>query len=43
MTVTGAYNFGVVKVGSMWERVDYDIGTGGDMKRDMWGISVAAT
>ena len=39
MTATGAYNFGVVKVGAMWERVEYDIGSGGDMKRDMWGIS----
>ena len=42
MTAAGAWNFGVIKVGAMWERVEYDIGTGGDMKRDMWGVSGTA-
>jgi predicted porin len=39
MTAAGSYNFGVIKVGAMWERVQYDAPAGGDMKRDMWGIS----
>ncbi len=39
MTAAGSYNFGVIRVGAMWERVQYDMASGGDMKRDMWGIS----
>lgn len=38
-TVTGSYNFGPIKVGAVYERVKYDIATGGDLARNMWGVS----
>src|SRR5512142_2101311 len=37
-TITGGYNFGVVRVAGLYERLKYDTPTG-DLKRDMWGIS----
>jgi predicted porin len=37
-TVTGGYNFGVVRVAAVYERLKYDTPTG-DLKRDLWGIS----
>jgi predicted porin len=37
-TITGGYNFGVVRVAALYERIKYDTPTG-DLKRDMWGIS----
>lgn len=46
LTVAGSYNFGVVKVGAAWERVEYDVGEiisgvpiTGDLKRDFWAVS----
>jgi len=39
LTVTGAYNFGVVRVAAVYERLKYDVVTGGDLKRDLWGVS----
>lgn len=38
-TVTGSYNFGPIKVGAVYERVKYDIALGGDLARNMWGVS----
>lgn len=37
-TITGGYNFGVVRVAALYERLKYDTPTG-DLKRDFWGIS----
>ena len=37
-TITGGYNFGVVRVAAVYERLNYDTPTG-DLKRDFWGIS----
>ncbi len=39
-SIAGAWNFGVVKVGGVFEQVKYDIASGGDVKRNMWGASV---
>jgi predicted porin len=36
-TATMSWNFGIVRVGGLYERVDYDTPTGG-LKRDMWGV-----
>jgi len=41
ITVTGAYNFGVIRPALVYERLDYDTPTG-DLKRDFWGVSVTA-
>ncbi len=38
LTITGAYNFGVVRVAAVYERLKYDTPSG-DLKRDLWGIS----
>jgi predicted porin len=40
-TLTGAYNFGVVRPALVYERLKYDTPTG-DLKRDLWGISATA-
>jgi predicted porin len=37
-TITGGYNFGVIRVAGLYEKLKYDTPTG-DLKRDMWGIS----
>ncbi len=49
-TVTGAYNFGVIRPALIYERLDYEvpnIGAGGSvdrkhLTRDFWGISLTA-
>ena len=41
LTITGAYNFGVIRPALVYERLDYDTPTG-DLKRDFWGVSVTA-
>ena len=41
LTVTAAWNFGVVRVAGLYERLQYDTPTG-DLKRDLWGIGVTA-
>ncbi|HEX6137358.1 MAG TPA: porin [Casimicrobiaceae bacterium] len=40
-TITGGYNFGVVRVAAVYDRLKYDTPTG-DLKRDFWGISATA-
>ena len=40
-TITGAYNFGVIRPALVYERLDYDTPTG-SLKRDLWGISATA-
>lgn len=37
-SIAANWNFGVVKVGGVYERLDYDTPTG-DLKRNFWGIS----
>jgi predicted porin len=37
-SIAANWNFGVVKVGGVYERLDYDTATG-SLKRDFWGIS----
>ena len=39
LTVTGAWNFGIVRLAGVWERLDYDTPTG-KLKRDFYGASV---
>ena len=41
ITLTGGYNFGVVRVAGVYEHLKYDTPTG-DLKRNFWGISAAA-
>ena len=41
ITVTGGYNFGVVRVAAVYDRLKYDTPTG-DLKRDFWGVSATA-
>jgi len=41
LTVTGAYNFGVVRPALVYERLDYDTPSG-KLKRDFWGVSLTA-
>ncbi|GIK85730.1 MAG: porin [Burkholderiales bacterium] len=36
-TATGAWNFGMVRVFGLYERLDYDTPTG-SLKRDLWGV-----
>lgn len=36
-TATAAWNFGMVRVAGLYERLDYDTPTG-SLKRDLWGI-----
>ena len=38
LSVAGSYNFGVVKVGGVYERLDYDTPSG-SLKRDFYGVS----
>jgi len=40
-TITGAYNFGIIRPALVYERLDYDTPTG-DLKRDFWGVSATA-
>jgi predicted porin len=41
LTVTGAYNFGVVRPALVYERLDYDTPTG-SLTRNLWGVTVTA-
>jgi predicted porin len=38
ITLTGGYNFGVVRVAGLYEHTKYETPSG-DLKRDLWGIS----
>ena len=40
-TATGAYNFGVVRIAGVYERLDYDTPTG-SLTRNFWGVSATA-
>jgi predicted porin len=40
-TITGAYNFGVVRPALVYERLDYDTPSG-SLKRNFWGASATA-
>jgi predicted porin len=40
-TVTGGYNFGIVRPALVYEKLDYDTPTG-SLKRDLWGVSLTA-
>jgi predicted porin len=42
ITITGAYNFGIVRIAGVYERLKYDVASGGDLKRDFWGVSATA-
>jgi predicted porin len=41
LTVTAAWNFGVVRVAGLYERLDYDTPTG-SLKRNLYGVGVTA-
>ncbi len=38
-SIAGSWNFGIAKVGLVYERLEYDVPSGGDVHRDFWGIS----
>ena len=38
-SVAGGYNFGIARVGGVWERLEYDTSTG-NLKRDFWGLGL---
>jgi predicted porin len=38
LTATGAYNFGLFRIGGVWERIQYDLPVG-DVHRDYFGVS----
>jgi predicted porin len=40
-TVTGAYNFGIVRIAGVYEKLDYDTVTG-SLTRNFWGLSATA-
>ena len=40
-TVTGAWNFGIVRIAGVYERLDYDTPTG-SLKRNFYGVSATA-
>jgi predicted porin len=39
-SAAAAWNFGVVKIGGVFERLKYDVATGGTVQRNFWGGSV---
>lgn len=40
-SIAANWNFGVVKIGGVYERLDYDTATG-SLKRNFWGVSATA-
>ncbi|HVE48700.1 MAG TPA: porin [Casimicrobiaceae bacterium] len=40
-TATAAWNFGIARVGGLYERLDYDT-PAGSLKRNLWGVNVTA-
>jgi len=38
-SIAGGYNFGIVRLGGVWERLDYDTPSG-NLKRDFWGVGL---
>jgi len=41
-TLAASWNFGIVKIGGAYEKLKYDVATGGDLRRDFWAISATA-
>jgi predicted porin len=41
-SIAGSYNFGIVQVGAVYERLDYEVASGGDLRRDFYGVSATA-
>ena len=39
-SVAGAYSFSIVRIGAVYELLKYDATTGGDIKRNFWGVSL---
>ncbi len=42
ITAAVSYQWGAVKLAAVYEGLKYDIATGGDLKRNMWGVSMTA-
>ncbi len=42
ITAAVSYQWGAVKLAGVYEQLQYDIATGGDLKRNMWGVSMTA-
>ena len=42
ITAAASYQWGAVKLAGVYEQLQYDIATGGDLKRNMWGVSMTA-
>jgi predicted porin len=42
VTAAISYQWGAVKIAAVYEGLSYDIATGGDLKRNMWGASATA-
>ena len=40
ITVAASWNFGVAKIGGVFERLKYDVSTGGTVQRNFWGGSL---
>jgi predicted porin len=40
LSVAASWNFGVVKIGGVFERLKYDIASGGTLQRNFWGGAV---
>jgi len=38
---TAGWDFGIVYVGAVYEQLKYDIETGGDLKRNLWGLGAS--
>jgi predicted porin len=38
-SVAGSWNFGPVKIGGVWERLDYDVLNNSDLTRNFWAVS----
>jgi predicted porin len=42
LSVAANWNFGVVKIGGVWERLDYDVLNNSDLTRNYYGLSATA-
>ena len=40
LSIAASWNFGVIKVGGVFEQLKYDAATGGNFKRNFWGASM---
>lgn len=39
ISLAGGWNFGIGRVAGVYERLDYDVAAGGNLKRDLYGVS----